>query len=103
QTIQQHPFTAYRAEAWLNQAKALLRLGDTQAARDCLYHVVDGSRGHALEPTAYLYLGRIFLDDGDVSQAVRPLLRSAELAPPQVQAVAATTLAATYLLADNPQ
>lgn len=102
QAMRQHPLSPYRAELWMNQAKVYMLQGQLDAAREALYHVVDGSRGHPLEGVAYLFLGRLLLEEGETHLAIRPLLRAASLSQSSIQAASATSLASAYILTGNP-
>lgn len=89
------------AAAWFNHAKSHLLLGQRDDAREAFFRTADLSRRKELESVSYAYLGRLFLDDGRVDEAIRELNRALQgnSAIPE----AAITLAAAYLLIENPE
>lgn len=101
QATVQHPLSAYRTETWFNRAKVYWKTNQSNEARHAFYQVVDTSPGHDLEGIGYLFLGRLFLEQGQLELAVRPLLRAATLTDAPHQAAAASTLASAYMLAGN--
>jgi tetratricopeptide (TPR) repeat protein len=67
------------------------------------YHVVDDPSAGRLQPIAFLFLGRLYLEDDQAERAIRPLTRSLARAPDDVSRATATiVLASAHLLLDNP-
>lgn len=80
------------------------RLGQPLPARAALYRVVDGAPGNRLAPLAYLWIGRLALDQGDFRGALSALRRGLESASGSPGRPAlAVTLAAVHLLLRDPQ
>ncbi len=92
------------ASVRFNESKALLQLNQRQKARESLFRVVDQSRGRPIEAVAYVYLGRLCLENHEIDDATRYLARGLTLSRDQsVLAVGSVTLASAYLLDGNPQ
>lgn len=103
ETTERFRRTAAAQKALFNLAKDQYRNGRTELAKEGFYGVVDHRRGSQLEPLAYLYLGRLFFDKGDLTQAKRVLSRSLALATnPDYRATASITLAAAHLVEGGP-
>lgn len=87
--------------AWFNHAKSHILLGQRDDAREAFFRTADLSRRKELESISYAYLGRLYLDDGRVDEAIRELNRALQgtSAIPE----AAISLAAAYLLIENPE
>ncbi|MCA9187944.1 MAG: tetratricopeptide repeat protein, partial [Planctomycetales bacterium] len=103
QIVERQDDRSVRAEGLFNLGKVLWIQGNREEAKSGFYRVVDESRGHPLEALGYLFAGRITLEDGFATDAVRPLLRAVSLSTdPNVHANALLCLAGAYLLAGNP-
>lgn len=90
-------------DAWFNLAKAYLCRGQFEPSRQAFLKAADLARGQTLEPVAYLYLGRLLLDDEQIEEAIRQLVRAESLArDPRACCRSAMTLASAYLLSGNP-
>lgn len=93
--------------ATFNLAKVHFIQRDRVAAIPTFFEVVDGRTGAELEPLAYLYIGRLQLDDGQFEAARKALGRSLAMARhTDVRAGASITLAAAYLISrddDSPE
>lgn len=87
-----------------NEAKCLLAMDQRREAEEPLYRAIDAGRGQTVESVAYIYLGKLFLENWQFDNATRHLARGLSLARDvEIQGVAAVTLAAAYLLDDNTQ
>jgi tetratricopeptide (TPR) repeat protein len=92
------------AEALYNRGLVEKRAGQTAAARQSFYAVVDRAPAGELAPLAYFHVGRLHLDDGQPEQALSPLRRAMLSANgAAVQPAAALALAAAHLLGGNPR
>lgn len=90
--------------ASFNRAKCLLALERREDARAAFYHVVDQQTNSFVKPIAYLYLGEMYLSNGDPKSAVRSLTRAASLArDSQIMAMSAISLGIAYIEFDNPR
>lgn len=93
--------------ATFNLAKVHFMQNDREAAIPTFFEVVDGRTGAELEPLAYLYIGRLQLDDGQIEASRKVLGRSLAMARhSEVRAGASITLAAAYLISrddDSPE
>lgn len=102
QILRQYAEASVAVEANFNLAQVNVALGNRQDALNTFYNVVDMAPGHYLATPAYVYVGTMHIESGNVAAAIRPLLRAAKLShTPVDEAIAATTLASAYLLADN--
>ncbi len=100
---EQFPRSTNVVVAQFNAAKILLRMEQSDKARDMFFQVADGGHGHPLQSAANAYAGRLTLATEDSSAAIRPLLRSVATAPASTErAVPVVTLASAYLFAGNP-
>jgi len=103
QFLRQFPQSDVRVGVYFNAAKAKLRLGERDEAMKYFYHVVDEGVGDLLQVAAFLYLGRLYLEDDQAKQAIRPLTRAVSQDPDgPLRATSAITLASAYLLVSNP-
>lgn len=103
QFFRQFPQSDVRVGVYFNAAKAKLRLGDPREAMEYFYHVVDEGVGDRLQVAAFLYLGRLYLEDDQAKRAIRPLTRALAQEPEgPLRATAALALASAYLLLGNP-
>jgi len=103
QFLRQFSRSDVRVGVHFNLAKTKLRLGDRDEAMQYFYHVVDEAPADRLQPIAFLYLGRLYLEDDQARRAIRPLTRSLARARDDVlRATAAIALASAYLLLENP-
>ncbi|TVS19488.1 MAG: hypothetical protein EA424_08270 [Planctomycetaceae bacterium] len=92
-----------RAGAHFNLAKSLLADGRTDAALRAFFHAVDHGVGDLVEPVAYLYAGRLLIEDDQLARATRPLGRSLALANSnRLRAESVLALASLHLLNGNP-
>ncbi len=102
--VREWPRSQLWIEAQYNHGLLLSRRGDRSAARQAFYRVVDRAPAHELTPLAYLRIGRLYLEEGDPQQALSPLRHALRSGPGSLaHAAAAITLAAAYLLTDNPR
>lgn len=99
-----YPRSQYRWEAYFNQAKCSLAIGEREAALSAFHNAIDLSVGNANDAVAYLFLGRLHLENGESRQAILPLMRSVATAEGTVlEGVAALTLSSAYLMNGNPR
>ena len=90
-------------DTWFNHAKALFRRGLADDANTAFTKVVDHARGRDVEAIAYLYLSDAAANVGDVDLAVKHVVRAVSIAKEtEVRQLAVVTLAAAYLMAENP-
>lgn len=88
---------------WFNQAKTRLQMNQITDAREAFFRVVDLARGKSIQSVAYIYLGRLFLEGLEVDEGNRHLARGLSRArDDESRGIGAITLAAGYLMADNP-
>jgi hypothetical protein len=101
--VRQFPQSPSRTGVYFNLAKAYLLQHRREPALQHFYHVVDGAISESHVSSAYLYIGRLHLEEDLAARACKPLARALALAgePPE-EAVSALELAAAYLLCDNP-
>jgi tetratricopeptide (TPR) repeat protein len=93
-----------RLGAFYNLGLVYSRSGDGAAARKAFYRAADQAPGHELATLSYLRIGRSLLEEGKADLATRPLRRAVAVsAGPATRAPAGLTLAAAYLMANNPQ
>lgn len=103
QVLRQHPRSPVKADASFNRAKLLLALGRDEEALQSFWHVIDAGAGPVPGAVAYLYVGRMLLEAEEPRRAIAPLIRAAQWTrKSDVRAQAVLTLAAAYLLHDNP-
>jgi len=103
QFLRQFSRSEARVGVHFNLAKTRLCLGDRDEAMQHFYHVVDEAPDDRLQPIAFLYLGRLYLEDDQAKRAIRPLTRSLARAQDDLlRATSAIALASAYLLLDNP-
>lgn len=103
QFLRQFPRSDARVGVHFNLAKTRLRSGNRDEAMQHFYHVVDQAPAGRLQPIAFLYLGRLYLEDDQAKRAIRPLTRSlASAQDDALRATAAIALASAYLLLENP-
>jgi tetratricopeptide (TPR) repeat protein len=103
QYLREFPRSRTKSGVHFNLGKIRLLQDQRDVAVQHFYHVVDDAVGEKTTTAAFLYLGRMFLEDGHASQAIKPLTRGLALAQGRAEkAVCAATLAAAYLLCDNP-
>jgi len=103
QLLRQFPQSDARVGVQFNLAKARLRMGDRDEAMEHFYHVVDEGVGDRLQPVAFLYIGRLYLENDQAKRAIRPLTRAVLHAPDDdLRATSVIALASAYLLLDNP-
>jgi len=98
------PRSTALAEAWFNLGKIQLQLADHEGALESFYLAVDNVETHPLERFAYLYIGRILLEQDNARKAVMPLRRALALNEgTDLEAVAAMMLSSAYLILGNPR
>lgn len=82
--------------------KALLIQGDRELALKHFYKTVDRVSGIEIDTIAYLYIGRILIENDTARDAVAPLMRALSLSEETVfEAQSALLLSAAYLLKGN--
>jgi tetratricopeptide (TPR) repeat protein len=102
--VREFPQSPVGLEAHYNLGLAQAKLGDLDAARNAYYWVADQAPGHPLAAAAYLHIGRLYLENDEPAQALRPLRRAvAGSTATSGNMVAVLTLAAAYLLTNNPR
>ncbi len=92
-----------RASVHFNLAKSFLATGRADEALRAFFRAVDHGVGESIQPVAYLYAGRLLIEDDQLARAARALDRSLALAnanPWQAESVLA--LAGLHLLNDSP-
>ena len=90
--------------AFYNLGIAERRRSKGAAARKAFYGVVDQSPGHELAPLAYVHIGRLYLEEDEAEQAVRPLRRAGTGAPGSAtQPISLLLLALAHIMTDNPR
>jgi tetratricopeptide (TPR) repeat protein len=87
--------------AYFNNAKTLLKQGQRDLAIQSFFQVADGGHGHPLQSAANAYVGRLFLENGQIEEATRPLIRAVSTATGAQRAVPAIMLSSAYILAEN--
>lgn len=92
------PRSAQVFQAYFNLGTVRRSLREIEEARSAYLHAVDISPIHPLAPLAYLYVGRMHLDDYELERAIPPLRRSASMAADSETRAAATVEAATAML-----
>jgi tetratricopeptide (TPR) repeat protein len=103
QYLRKFPRSRRKSGVHFNLAKVHLLQGQRELATQQLYHVVDDGAGGEVMTAAFLYLGRLHLEDDHAPRAVKCLTRGLALAQAKSdKAATALTLAAAYLLGDNP-
>lgn len=103
QLLRQFPNTKARTEVRLNLGKSLLYEGRTEHARREFYWVADQTRGLEIEPTAYVFVARSFMEETNPEAALQPVRRAISLAvDPQLKRTAILLLVAAYALNENP-
>ena len=103
--IDQFPRSEVDAEAAFNLAKARMVLGQSDEALNDFLHVVDSSGGQPVaRMAAYIYVGRLQLENEAYQPAVSALVRAVLLSESSPLAKdSALMLSSAYLLAGNPQ
>jgi tetratricopeptide (TPR) repeat protein len=102
--LREMPRSRLGVEANYNLALIHQRLGNSAAARQAYYRVVDAGPAHPLAPLAFVRLGHMYLEEGELRKAISVLRRADTLADePHTRGVAALTLAAAYAVTDEPQ
>jgi tetratricopeptide (TPR) repeat protein len=102
--LREWPRVPLAIEAHYNTGLLLVRQGDRPAARQAFFRVIDRAPAHELAPLAYWRVGRLYLEEGDPAKALSPLRRAVRGGPGSAaHAAAALTIAAAYLLTDNPR
>ncbi|MCA9225108.1 MAG: tetratricopeptide repeat protein [Planctomycetales bacterium] len=101
--LRQFPRANDSARVHFNLAKIRLALRRPAEALQNFYFVIDADPNDPLAPPAYLYAGRLYLENDEARRAVKPLTRAIALARDQNQrALAVLTVAAAYLMDDKP-
>ena len=96
---QRYPQHSATHIASFNLAKARFIRQDYRPASELFYEVADTRGLTEIRALAFLYLGRLHLNNGEIKPAKRALSRSiAMTSDPDVRAHAATTLASAYLI-----
>ncbi len=86
----------------LSLGKSLLIRGDREAALQHFYHTVDRVSGIEMDTVAYLYIGRMLIENDTARDAIAPLMRALSLSEETVfEAQAALLLSAAYLMKGN--
>ncbi len=102
--VREWPRAPLAIEAHYNTGLLLVRQGDRSAARQAFFRVIDRAPAHELAPLAFWRVGRLYLEEGDPEKALSPLRRAVRSGPGSAaHAAAALTMAAAYLLTDNPR
>jgi len=102
--VREFPQSPTRLEAHYNLGLIQSKLANVEAAQKAFYWVADQAPGHALASAAYLRIGRVYLENDAVELALRPLRRAfGASAGSAERPIAALTLAAAYLLNNNPR
>lgn len=103
--IEQYPRSPVDAETKFNLAKCLISLGQNPEASEHFLHSVDASGGQPLaRAAAYIYVGRLQIEDEQYQAAVSSLVRAVALSEMgRLEKDAALMLSSAYLLAGNPQ
>ena len=101
--IERFPRSTNTSIAEFNLAKSLMNGGDRSDALDLFFQVGDGTHGHPIQSPTNAFAGQLLLEDGNVSDSVRPLMRALSTATtPSANSRSALLLASAYLSADNP-
>lgn len=101
-TVELFPRSPARGVATFNLGKAALIQGDRQNALKYFYATVDNASGVEADTLAYLYIGRILLENDVPEHAIGPLMRGLALAEEtKYEAAAALLLAEAWLLKGN--
>ena len=97
------PRSVFLVEANYNAGMLYRKQGRLEKARKAFYRVVDHNPGHELTPLSLLHIGEMLLNEGDAQGALSPLRRAAAASSgSSAQAAAVITLAAAYVMTDNP-
>lgn len=101
--LKETPRSRWTVEANYNRGLLLLQQGKGDEGRKALFRVVDQSPSHELAPLAYVRIGRMLLEQGELARAIS-ILRRAEAfaAGTESHPVALLTLAAAQVATDNP-
>ncbi|WP_437206723.1 tetratricopeptide repeat protein [Planctomicrobium sp. SH664] len=104
QSLETFPRGEHVALAWFNIAKLRLAQGEAATALQAFQRAVDLLSGHTLEPIAYLFLGRIQLEQEAPREAIAPLTRALALSVgSRFESVSALTLSCAYVLLGHHQ
>ncbi len=103
--LQLEPRSVVEAETTFNLAKCLLAMGQVEEARVTFLQAVDSSSENLdARIGAYLYVGRLQLEQGESSAAVSSLGRALFVCRgTNLEAPAALMLSTAYLMDSNPQ
>ncbi len=103
QALSLFPDAECRIELLINQGKLLLQLGERDAALERFYAAADSATGHPLRPTAFLYIGRLQLENNRPDRAKPELMRALALCQDgPYEDIAACLLASALLMDRNP-
>jgi tetratricopeptide (TPR) repeat protein len=101
--LKQFPQVRSQAGVHFNLAKTHLLLDRRDRALRHFYYVVDSAVAEDYVSAAYLFLGRLYLEDDCAPRAIKPLTHGLALThEPSEEAIAALTLTQAYLLSGNP-
>jgi tetratricopeptide (TPR) repeat protein len=102
--LRDRPRSTAATETYFNLGLARGRLGERGLARDAFYRVVDRGPTKPLASIAYLYIGRLYLEDANPALATRALRRVQSAGGNLLsQTCAGLLLSAAELLDDNPR
>ena len=89
--------------AAFNRGKCQMQTEDRSGALESFQRVVDSSSGLTVDGLAYLYIGRILLEDDRAPEAVMPAMRGMLLLEgTEYEGSAALLLSAAHLMSGNP-
>ena len=104
QLMLRFPRNRYRAAAHYNRGRCLMKTGDWSGALEQFIASGDNSTGGALTAVAWMFAGRMILENGNPRDAIRPLLRAESFAMRiHHKAMVALQLASAWIMADNPR
>lgn len=102
--IEKYSRTSEIALGWFNLGKLHLRRGDLSKALASFRRAMDMLGGHPYEAAAYLYVGRIMLEQDSPREAVLPLTRAVSLSSEgPLMGTSATLLSSAYLMLEHYQ
>lgn len=101
-SIDRFPRSPCAGTSMVNLGRAFVRKGQREAALNQFYRTVDNVSGLEIDAVAYLYIGRILMENDEPRDAIAPLMRGLSLAErSKYEAPAALLLSSAYLLNGN--